>query len=55
MSNPLPEGRALRQMVYVVVFSFIIGFVGMLALFEWVILRFVAPDGIATGQKEVAA
>lgn len=45
MSNPLPDERALRQMVYVAVFSFVIGFVGMLALFEWVILRFVAPEG----------
>ena len=45
MSKLPPETRAIRQMVYLSLFAFVIGFFGMLALLEWVVLRFVAPDG----------
>ncbi|HLX71027.1 MAG TPA: hypothetical protein VKV04_15480 [Verrucomicrobiae bacterium] len=45
MSKLAPETRAILQTICVALIAFVIGFLGMLALFEWLILRFVAPDG----------
>jgi hypothetical protein len=44
MSNP-PETRALKQLVWVGLIAIAIGFLGTFALLEWLIIRFVVPEG----------
>jgi cytochrome c biogenesis protein CcdA len=45
MSNLPPETRALRQMIYLGLLSFVLGFVAVLAIIGWLVAHFVAPDG----------
>jgi len=45
MSNLPPDSRALRQIIYVGLLSFVVGLFAVLAAMGWLIARFVAPDG----------
>jgi hypothetical protein len=45
MSNLPPDTRGLRQMIYVCLIAFVVGFFAVLATLGWLIARFVAPDG----------
>ena len=44
MAKLPPDSRALQQTIYVGLISFVVGFVGMLSLLSWVIVRFVVPE-----------
>ncbi len=44
MSNVPPESRALRREVYVALIAFAVGFVVVLSVLGWLIVRFVTPE-----------
>ena len=44
MSNLPPDTRAHRLEIYASLVAFVVGFFGMLALWGWLIVRFVMPE-----------
>jgi len=44
MNNLPPDTRAARLEIYAALIAFVVGFIGSLALWGWLIVRFVAPE-----------
>ena len=44
MRNLPPDAIAMRRELYVAIIAFVVGFIGMLAAWGWVVVHFVVPE-----------